>query len=122
MRSPWTSGGLESASRVKPKLGLKPKKGLVRRKDRKNKSLPDSDNSVCRKKRGRNLFSKDLENFLVDRIHKEINSGGDVDRIWITKQAKTYITKNEVNLKCSKGWLDKFMKRNEQLIKQSDIK
>lgn len=66
------------------------------------------------KKRGRNLYSEELENHLLEKIRCEMGTAP--DRLWIAKQAKLFIGKNNVNLKCSKGWLDKFMKRNRSLI------
>lgn len=70
-----------------------------------------------RKKRGRHLQSDDLEKFLIEKIRSEcLPHDIAPDRIWVVSQAKQFMGKNNVELKCSKGWLDKFMKRNSSLI------
>jgi len=72
-----------------------------------------------KKKRGRHLQSMGLENHLLDHIQAQIKEMKALpDRQWISSKAKQYIRKNEVKLKCSKGWLDKFMKRNECALLQ----
>lgn len=71
------------------------------------------------KKRGRQVFSNDLENHLLELIRREwpsVRGGPRPDRVWISRQARDYISMNKVNMKCSKGWLDKFMKRNAHVI------
>lgn len=69
------------------------------------------------KKRGRHLLSNDLERYLVEKIRTDCLPKNIVpDRIWVVNQARLFTTKNNVELKCSKGWLDKFMKRNGSLI------
>lgn len=71
-------------------------------------------------RRGRNLFSRDLENHLLNQIKMNRESQDNLpDRIWISRLAKEYINKNNLDLKCSKGWLDKFMKRNKSLIEET---
>ena len=71
----------------------------------------------ARKKRGRHLQSDSLEKFLIQKIISECHPiDYQPDRIWVLKQAKFYRDKNNVDIKCSKGWLDKFMKRNLALI------
>lgn len=78
--------------------------------------------SALSKKRGRNLYSNELETYLLSTISNDWKSKiGIPDRIWIAKQARSFISKNNLNLKCSKGWLDKFMKRNEAAIQQSKL-
>ena len=72
-----------------------------------------------RKKRGRHLLSDELETYLLNRIRSERESCKLIpDRIWVVREAKFFINKNKIDLKCSKGWLDKFMKRNASVINQ----
>ena len=69
------------------------------------------------KKRGRHLLSNDLERYLIEKIRSDcLPKNIAPDRIWVVSQARTFTGKNNVELKCSKGWLDKFMKRNWSLI------
>lgn len=64
------------------------------------------------------MFSNDLENHLLELINQEWPLGKVMrpDRVWISKKARKYIIENNVNMKCSKGWLDKFVKRNAHVI------
>lgn len=72
------------------------------------------------KKRGRHLMSSDLESYLIKEIKAENEAQCRIpDRPKIAELARSYIRQNNVNLKCSKGWLDKFMRRNEKIIKQT---
>jgi len=80
-------------------------------------SLEDDSGVYVTKKRGRNLLSSELENHILDKIKYDWKDHNEKpNRGWITKVARNFISKNKVNLKCSKGWLDKFMKRNSHLL------
>jgi Tc5 transposase DNA-binding domain len=84
-------------------------------------SLEDDSGVYVTKKRGRNLLSTELENHILDKIkHDWKDQNEKPNRGWITKVARNFISKNNVNLKCSKGWLDKFMKRNSHLLQQRE--
>lgn len=84
-------------------------------------SQEDETGNYNTKKRGRNLLSSELENHILEKIkHDWRDLEEKPNRGWITKVARNFISKNNVNLKCSKGWLDKFMKRNRHLLKQRE--
>lgn len=70
------------------------------------------------KKRGRHVMSSALENYLVNKIKEESVCGTQMPtRTMIAELARSFIKENNLKLQCSKGWLDKFMRRNGKLIK-----
>jgi len=95
-------------------------KSMLGARGRRHPSVSMHGGLVTAKKRGRNLLSSELEDHLLNTIRSEWTSRvGIPDRIWIARQARSFISKhNIVGMKCSKGWLDKFMKRNEHIITQ----
>lgn len=75
-----------------------------------------------KKKRGRHLQSDPLEKYLRDKIKTECIPRQFIpDRVWISHEARKFTGQNNVDLKCSKGWLDKFMKRNSDLINPGEL-
>lgn len=70
------------------------------------------------KKRGRGISDEDLENHLLAMIkHTVLETKAQVTRIWIMNAAKEYVNHHQKPIKCSKGWLDKFLRRNEKKIR-----
>lgn len=81
------------------------------------------DGDVPKKKRGRHLMSNGLEVYLLEKMKAEFKAKNRVpERVWVVHQAREYTERHHVDVKCSKGWLDKFMKRNLPLINPGSAK
>lgn len=75
------------------------------------------DGDFPKKKRGRHLMSDRLEQYLLDKMRTEFRLRNRVpERTWVVQQAREFTERYKIDVKCSKGWLDKFMKRNLPLI------
>jgi hypothetical protein len=69
------------------------------------------------RRRGRVISCFELETFLVESIKAEwFGSREQSSRRWIATLARNFIKQNNLDLKCSKGWLDKFIRRNQHLL------
>ena len=68
---------------------------------------------------GRKIMCPDLEDYVLERVREEvIHNGTMIERKVIKMLADQYVNsqQNDINHMASKGWLDKFMKRNGPMI------
>lgn len=67
-------------------------------------------------KRGRALTSKPLEEFLLSSIKLCPDQFVRSPRLFVKEKASIFKDRNDIKLMCSKGWLDKFLRRNRVAI------
>lgn len=69
------------------------------------------------RRRGRIVSSIELENYLLESIKAEWKGSREPpSRKWITRLARNFIEEHRLELRCSKGWLDKFIRRNQHML------
>ena len=73
---------------------------------------------------GRKIMSHGLENYVLERIKEVTNNGTVIERRVVKMFADSYVNsqQHDINHTASKGWLDKFMKRNGIMILELNTK
>jgi hypothetical protein len=81
-------------------------------------SEPETDYKLeTPKRRGRVLLSSELENHLLESIKAQWRGSREQPtRRWINNLARNFIDTHHLGMKCSKGWLDKFIRRNKHMF------